>query len=63
MANKEYKWHGFTYRIADEDLERYPGAVPVEKPGAKGGEAPANKAATPAADKAAPAKKSAKKEK
>ena len=27
---KEYRWHGHTYQIADEDLENYPGAVPVK---------------------------------
>lgn len=33
MATKKYTWRGFTYKIADEDLSRYPGAVLVdEKP-------------------------------
>lgn len=27
---KVYRWHGHTYQIAEEDLFRYPGAVPVE---------------------------------
>ena len=27
---KEYIWGNHTYQIADEDLSRYPGAVPVE---------------------------------
>lgn len=43
--NKEYKWHGHTYRIAEEDLDNYPGAEPVEK------------AAPQKEDKAAPAAK------
>lgn len=30
MATKIYNWRGFNYKIADEDLSRYPGAVPVE---------------------------------
>ena len=29
MALKEYLWRGHTYQIADEDLPRYPGAIPV----------------------------------
>ena len=32
MALKKYRWRGFTYKIADEDLDKYPGAVPVEAP-------------------------------
>lgn len=33
MALKEYRWRGSTWQIADEDLHRFPGAVPVnEKP-------------------------------
>lgn len=27
---KEYRWHGHTYQIAEEDLKNYPGAVPVK---------------------------------
>lgn len=30
MALKKYRWNGYTYKIADEDLNMYPGAVPVE---------------------------------
>lgn len=30
MALREYRWRGFTWQIADEDLDKYPGAVPVE---------------------------------
>lgn len=42
---KEYIWRGYTYRIADEDLPRYPGAVPVEKEEPKKAKAePKNKA-------------------
>lgn len=44
---KEYRWHGHTYQIADEDLENYPGAVPVK---AKT-EAPKNKARKSATNK------------
>ena len=34
---KEYRWRGYTYQIADEDLHRYPGAELIEekKPDAK----------------------------
>lgn len=31
MAMKEYRWRGSTYKIADEDLKRYPGAELVVK--------------------------------
>lgn len=45
MALKIYKWRGYTYQIADEDLHLYPGAVEVEnKTEAKAKKAPANKA-------------------
>lgn len=44
---KEYRWHGHTYQIADEDLENYPGAVPVKAEK----EAPKNKARKSAANK------------
>ena len=27
---KKYIWRGVTYQIAEEDLGRYPGAIPVE---------------------------------
>lgn len=30
MAMKKYIWNGFTYKIADEDLQNYPGAVLIE---------------------------------
>lgn len=51
MAMKIYKWHGNTYQIADEDLDRYPGAVPVEpKKEKKAEKAPSNKSRK-AADK------------
>ncbi len=47
MALKEYEWNGRVYQIADEDVPKYPGAVPVEKkavePEAKKAKAPANK--------------------
>lgn len=49
MAMKNYEWRGFVYQIADEDLEKYPGAVPVEekkedpKPETKEKKAPLNK--------------------
>lgn len=39
---KQYSWHGSTWQIADEDLHRFPGAVPVEKPEEKK-KTPANK--------------------
>ena len=65
MALKEYTWRGHTYQIADEDLGRYPGAVPVAKQAAKPAATergrkvatpkakaePSNKAAAPAANK------------
>lgn len=31
MALKIYKWRGYTWQIADEDLDKYPDAVPVDK--------------------------------
>lgn len=44
MALKEYIWRGTTWQIADEDLPRYPGAVPVRKPDEeKNRRSPANK--------------------
>jgi len=65
MALKEYLWRGNTYQIADEDLSRYPGAVPVGVESAKraarnagrkaatpkAGAEPKNKAANPSANK------------
>lgn len=42
MAMKIYKWRGYMYQIADEDLKYYPGAEEV-KPEAKAKKAPANK--------------------
>ena len=41
---KQYKWRGSTWQIADEDLHRYPGAVPAETETEKKKKAPANKA-------------------
>lgn len=48
---KIYKWRGFTYQIADEDLHLYPGAELVEpkkepkkEPQDKVRKTPANKA-------------------
>ena len=34
---REYRWRGYTWQIADEDLPKYPGAVLIEpaKPQAK----------------------------
>ena len=44
MALKIYKWRGYTYQIADEDLRLYPGAEPVEtKSKVKEKKTPANK--------------------
>ena len=46
MANlKEYRWRGYTWQIAEEDLDKYPGAVPVEdaKPSEKKRTAAPNK--------------------
>lgn len=51
MANKEYIWRGYTYRIAEEDLGMYPGAVPVEKPAEKAKAEPKNKARKSAKNK------------
>ena len=31
MALKEYYWRGSTWQIDDEDLPRFPGAVPVDQ--------------------------------
>lgn len=44
MALKLYKWRGSTWQIADEDLHRYPGAVPVKPETEKKKKVPANKA-------------------
>lgn len=43
MALRNYKWRGFTYQIADEDLKNYPGAELVET---KAKEEPKNKKCT-----------------
>lgn len=48
---KEYKWHGLTYQIADEDLCNYPGAIPVGEPDKKADVKPKNKARKPAKNK------------
>ena len=45
MALKEYYWRGSTWQIADEDLGRFPGAVPVD---AKPKETAKKRTATPA---------------
>ena len=50
MEMKEYKWQGLTYRISDEDLARYPGAVLLE-PEKKTAEKPKNKARAAAKNK------------
>ena len=52
---KKYRWNGYTYKIADEDLHKYPGAIPVE---AK--KAPETKAAAEPKNKAAAAPKTKK---
>lgn len=45
MAMKEYKWHGLTIQISDDDLSNYPGAVPVKPdPAQKSDKQPSNKA-------------------
>ena len=31
MALREYRWRGSTWQIADEDIRRYPGAVPIDQ--------------------------------
>lgn len=28
---REYYWRGYTWQIADEDIDKYPGAVPVNR--------------------------------
>ena len=44
---KEYKWRGYTWQIADEDLHLYPGAEEVKPkkktPSTKSKRTPANK--------------------
>ena len=48
MALKEYLWRGHTYQIADEDVARYPGALPIPDAGAaRAPSARARKVATP----------------
>jgi hypothetical protein len=53
MALHEYRWCGSTWQIDDKDLDRYPGAVPVEekKTGEKKKTTPANKARRAPKDK------------
>ena len=54
MALKEYRWRGSTWQIADEDLPRYPGAVPVNqepKDNTKKRPVPANKSRRAPRDK------------
>ena len=49
---KKYKWRGVTYQIADEDLWKYPGAVPVHPEVPKAAEEePKSKKKTPAKNK------------
>ena len=50
MALREYKWRGFTWQIADEDLDKYPGAVLVT-PDEKKQKRPANKSRRAPKDK------------
>ena len=59
MMNKEYKWHGHVYRIAEEDLDNYPGAELLEKAAPK----KEDKAAPAAKNKAVEPKGKKKKEK
>lgn len=52
MALREYKWRGFTWQIADEDVDKYPGAVPVDaEPAQKKQKTPANKSRRAPKDK------------
>lgn len=52
MALKIYKWRGYTYQIADEDLHLYPGAEPVEtKSKVKAKKIPVNKSRRAPKDK------------
>lgn len=49
---KKYIWRGVTYQIADEDLWKYPGAVPVHPEVPKAAEEePKSKKKTPAKNK------------
>ena len=49
---KKYIWRGATYQIADEDLWKYPGAVPVHPEVPKAAEEePKSKKKTPAKNK------------
>ncbi len=49
---KKYIWRGVTYQIADEDLWKYPGAVPVHPEAPKAAEEePKSKKKTPAKNK------------
>ena len=54
MTIRNYKWRGFTYQIADEDLKNYPGAELIE---VKAKEAPKNKKRTSAKNKSAETEK------
>lgn len=51
MALREYRWHGLTWQIADEDVALYPGAELVEKPSVR--PARNRKASTPKSREAA----------
>lgn len=31
----EYLWRGYKWQIAEEDVDKYPGAVPVNRPAKK----------------------------
>lgn len=49
---KKYIWRGVTYQIANEDLWKYPGAVPVHPEVPKAAEEePKSKKKTPAKNK------------
>ena len=51
MANlKEYRWRGYTWQIAEEDLDKYPGAILVE-PLKKSNKKPQNKSRRAPKDK------------
>ena len=70
MAMKIYRWHGSTFQIADDDLDRYPGAeliapkapakAPVKAPEKKAEVKPEEKSEKkpPSKKKKAPANKS-----
>ena len=52
MALREYRWRGYTWQIADEDIAKYPGAELVQpvKPKEKR-KTPANKSRRAPKDK------------